>query len=508
MATLKQSTSYVRTFLMVDSSNHVSGKTGLAPVVTLSKAGAAFATAGGAVAELSNGWYKITLTTTDTNTLGDLDFHCTDTGADPTDFQDQVTSNILGDTLPVNVTQFGSAAGTFSGGRPEVNLSHIAGATVATSSAQLGVNVVNWKGTGAAATDTAGYPVVTIKDGTGQGEIATTSGAIDTVTTLTNAPLDSAGIATLLARLTSTRAGYLDNLSPGLVSTLDAAGVRSAVGLASANLDTQLDALPTADENADAQLDNIITGHTTNNSVGQLYSNIYANTVTTELFTEKLDGLGIAYGSPDGVCTTTTLHLDLAYADDEINDYLIVIRNNSVSPLRYYTRWISDWNSTTKIATLNSALPWTPTAFFDTFWIFAIQGSLPGSVGTVNSVATGGIASTSFAAGAIDSAAIAANAIGASEIADSAITSTKLASGAIVSGTWATTGIDRIMDEPIGDGSITLRQAMRVMIAALAGRLSGAATTSITIRNVANSADVIVATVDANGNRTSTTVTP
>jgi len=35
---------------------------------------------------------------------------------------------------------------------------------------------------------------------------------------------------------------------------LDAAGVRAAVGLASANLDTQLDALPTATENADALL--------------------------------------------------------------------------------------------------------------------------------------------------------------------------------------------------------------------------------------------------------------
>jgi len=38
-------------------------------------------------------------------------------------------------------------------------------------------------------------------------------------------------------------------------STLDAAGVRTAVGLASANLDTQLGDLPTANENADALLD-------------------------------------------------------------------------------------------------------------------------------------------------------------------------------------------------------------------------------------------------------------
>lgn len=41
----------------------------------------------------------------------------------------------------------------------------------------------------------------------------------DTTTTLTNAPSDSAGITTLLSRLTATRAGYLDNLSAGAVAT-------------------------------------------------------------------------------------------------------------------------------------------------------------------------------------------------------------------------------------------------------------------------------------------------
>lgn len=42
--------------------------------------------------------------------------------------------------------------------------------------------------------------------------------------------------------------------SAGYTAPLDAAGVRTAVGLATANLDTQLDALPTAVENADALL--------------------------------------------------------------------------------------------------------------------------------------------------------------------------------------------------------------------------------------------------------------
>lgn len=52
-----------------------------------------------------------------------------------------------GDNLDVNVTQFGGTNATAAGGRPEVNASHIAGSAVSTSSAQIGVNVVNAGGT-------------------------------------------------------------------------------------------------------------------------------------------------------------------------------------------------------------------------------------------------------------------------------------------------------------------------------------------------------------------------
>jgi hypothetical protein len=92
-------------------------------------------------------------------------------------------------------------------------------------------------------------------------------------------------------------------------------------------------------------------------------------------------------------------------------------------------------------------------------------------------IATGGITSTSFAAGAIDSAALSANAI------------------------------DEILDEPIGDSSVTMRQAIRVMLSALAGKVSGANTTTVTFRNVADDTNRIVATVDADGNRSSVTIT-
>jgi hypothetical protein len=53
--------------------------------------------------------------------------------------------------------------------------------------------------------------------------------------------------------------------------------------------------------------------------------------------------------------------------------------------------------------------------------------------------------------------------------------------------------------------SLTPRQALRLMTAALAGKLSGAATTTVTIRNVGDSKDRITATVDASGNRSAVT---
>ena len=104
---------------MVQSADHITGLTGASPSVFLSKAGGAF---GGAITatvhELANGWYYIALNTGDTSVLGDLTFHITATSGDPTDFVDQVTGNILGDTLPANV-----AGLTFSiGGQVDSNI--------------------------------------------------------------------------------------------------------------------------------------------------------------------------------------------------------------------------------------------------------------------------------------------------------------------------------------------------------------------------------------------------
>ncbi len=82
---LKSSASYPCFFLMIDSSDHVSAKTGLSPTVTISKSGAAFGSPAGAVTEISSGWYKVAGNATDANTDGPLLLHATGSGADPTD---------------------------------------------------------------------------------------------------------------------------------------------------------------------------------------------------------------------------------------------------------------------------------------------------------------------------------------------------------------------------------------------------------------------------------------
>jgi len=65
---------------------------------------------------------------------------------------------------------------------------------------------------------------------------------------------------------------------------------------------------------------------------------------------------------------------------------------------------------------------------------------------------------------------------------------------------------DAILDEAVV-GSYTLRQLLKVMAAALAGKATGGGTTTVTFRGVDDTSDVIVATVDANGNRSAVTLT-
>lgn len=66
---------------------------------------------------------------------------------------------------------------------------------------------------------------------------------------------------------------------------------------------------------------------------------------------------------------------------------------------------------------------------------------------------------------------------------------------------------DGILDRANGvETGWTLRQVLRIMAAESAGQVSGANTTTVTFRNIANTKDRITTTVDADGNRTNQTL--
>ncbi len=172
-----------------------------------------------------------------------------------------------------------------------------------------------------------------------------------------------------------------------------------------------------------------------------------------------------------------------------------------------------------------------------------VSGRMDSSVGaiaanaiTATSIANGAIDAATFATGAIDAnaiatdaitaAKIAANAIGSSELASSAINAIadqiwdEILSGHVITGSTgealaaAAAGAsspndiaDALLDRSNAiETGLTPRQAWRLMAAALAGKLSGAATTTVTIRNaVQDSKNRIVATVDVDGNRSAIT---
>jgi hypothetical protein len=192
----------------------------------------------------------------------------------------------------------------------------------------------------------------------------------------------------------------------------------------------------------------------------------------------------------------------------------------------------------------------TPATTFNTANANTLSSHDPGATltkaGDAMAVANGGIQSTSFAAGAIDAGAFAQAAADkvwatatrtltsfgtlVSDVAtavwgavsrtltafaftpslDAAYNAAKTAAQAgdamTLTGAERNATADALLDRANAiETSITLRQAFRLALSVLAGKLSGAATTTITIRNVGDTKNRIIATVDADGNRSAIT---
>ena len=189
---LKQSTAFTfRIGPFVDSTDGVTAETALSIAqadIQISKAGGAFAQTSAATPTTTHdadGWYQCPLTTTDTGTLGSLTVQIVMAGALPVwehfmVLPANVYDSLVGgtdalqvDTIQVNGTaqtardigasvllSSGTGTGqvTLTSGRVNADVTHIATAAVSASTAQLGVNVVNFGGS--AGTFVAGVPAV------------------------------------------------------------------------------------------------------------------------------------------------------------------------------------------------------------------------------------------------------------------------------------------------------------------------------------------------------------
>jgi len=255
MIWLRQSTA--RTVVIgpfVDSTDGATAETGLTIAqadIRLSKNGGAFAQTNNSAGatHMENGYYSVPLDTTDTGTLGVLRVAVNESGALP------VWADFM--CVPANVwdSMFGSD-------RLEVDAHEIEGGDATNAIRDALVDDATRIDASALNTLSGHDPGETIMGatdlGTGSGLTALASAAdLATVDTVVD------GIASDVAALNDLDAGDVQTaaaaaltaydppthaeLTSGLagLSDLDAAGVRGAVGLAAANLDTQLAALPT-----------------------------------------------------------------------------------------------------------------------------------------------------------------------------------------------------------------------------------------------------------------------
>lgn len=373
MRYLKQSTSVdVGIGPFLDETDGKTAETALTitqPDVRLKKNGGAWAQKA-ATQTLSHeeaGWYEVTLDATDTDTIGILLVAVHESGALPVWMEFHVlAANVYdslfgsGDVLDVSVTQFAGSAITAAAGIPEVKVASIAANAITAAAV-------------AADQDSAAAAAV-------RTELATELGRID------------AAVSTRLAT-----AGY--------AAPLDAAGTRSAVGLAAANLDTQIGDLPT---NAELAASQASADDATLAAIAALPTPLDAAGVRT--------AVGLASANLD-----TQLAALAAYIDTEIAAILAAV-DTEVAAIKAKT----------------DNLPAAPAA----------TGDIPTA---------------------------AANA-------------------------------DALLDRAAGiETGVTPRQALRGILAAALGKLSGAATTTVVIRDANDTKDRITATVDADGNRTAVT---
>jgi hypothetical protein len=177
---IPQSVAYSVVFKAFLASDHISAATGKTITITISKNLAAFGTpnAGGTATAIANGWYYLTLNTTDTNTLGPLIFHGEEGTIDNVDLAYNVVK-----ATNAGFTGIPDAVAGASGGLP------------LSVDASGRVDILKINGTSQTARDIGAS--VLLSPGTGTGQLDITSGVV------------KANLVQILATALTETAGYL-----------------------------------------------------------------------------------------------------------------------------------------------------------------------------------------------------------------------------------------------------------------------------------------------------------
>lgn len=278
---LKQSTARNSMIFMTDSSDHVTGKTGLTLSITASKDGGTFSAISPTITDRGDGWYNIALTTGHTDTLGDLVIHATGAGADPTDRIYQVVLDLPGSSVVVasgGISSSSFVVGAIDSGSLATSAVNeirdsILSDGVRFSGANIDAPISSRMATFSyTAPDNATIAAINAKTTTLPANPASESTVVsvgNAVVTVGNNVIDIKGVTTKLdttlildGSVYQFTANALE-LAP-VTTQITAADIRSAIGMASANLDTQLSGISASLSTTDGKI----------NSIGILINNI------------------------------------------------------------------------------------------------------------------------------------------------------------------------------------------------------------------------------------------
>lgn len=256
---------------------------------------------------------------------------------------------------------------------------------------------------------------------------------------------------------------------------LDAAGVRAAIGLASANLDTQLDALPT-------------------------------NAELSSALSAADDAVLAVLGTPAGA----SIAADVAAVQADTNDIQSRLPAALISGRIDATVGAMQAN----VMTAAAAAADLTTELQSGLATASALSTLDGKVDTIDGVVDAILVDTAeigVAGAGLTALASAANLAIVAGYIDTEVAAIKAKTDLLPASPASTSDIpsaaaiaDAVHDEVV-EGTTTLRQSIRLHNAALGGKVTGLDTFNPVFRDLADSKDVIDATVDGYGNRSAVT---